>query len=282
MKLGRFTREGTTRLGKVMDDEIVDLTAAGLGTSMRSLITNFPDLRPQAEGADGPRFALSDVILEAPIDDPQKFLALGMNYKAHADKAAAAGITVPKTQLWFNKQVSCINGPYASIDMPKVSEELDYEVELAVIIGTSCRHVTVEQARSVIFGYAVADDVSVRDWQFSSPTFTLGKSFDTHGPFGPWITTGDAVADPQNLRITAWVNGEVRQDSNTSDMIYPIAEQIAHISKVMTLYPGDVLLTGTPEGTGIESQTFLKVGDKVRMEIEGLGAIENTVAPEAA
>ena len=124
-----------------------------------------------------------------------------MNYKEHADKARAAGITVPDSQLWFNKQVSCINGPYAPIDLPKVSDKLDFEAELAIVIGKRSRHVAPADARSVIAGYMVANDVSVRDWQLRSPTFTLGKSFDTHGPFGPWITTDDAVSDPQNLHI---------------------------------------------------------------------------------
>lgn len=278
MKLGRFQTDDGAHLGKLAGDQIVDLTAAGYGTSMRDLLTRLPDIRAEIDAVDGPTVPLASATLEAPIDDPQKFLALGMNYKEHADGARAAGIHVPDSQLWFNKQVSCINGPYADIDLPKVSDKLDYEAELAVIIGKRCKHVDPANYRDVVAGYAVANDVSARDWQMRSPTFTLGKSFDTHGPFGPWITTDDAVSDPQALAILAHVNGEVRQDSNTDDMIYSIADQIAYISTAFTLEPGDVLLTGTPSGVGIETGVFLNEGDVVRIEIAELGHIENKVA----
>jgi len=280
MKLGRFKANGNgAHLCKIEDDKVIDLTEAGYGTSMRTLLDDFDAKREAIKGLNG-GIPLSGVELDAPIDDPQKFLALGMNYQEHADKAAAAGIKVPDSQLWFNKQVSCINAPYAPIENPKVSDMLDFEAELAIVIGKKGRHIAASDARSYIAGYMVSNDVSVRDWQLRSPTFTLGKSFDTHGPFGPWITTDDAVADPQNLAMKAYVNGEVRQDSNTNDMIYSIADQIAYISQSFTLMPGDVLLTGTPSGTGIETQTFLVDGDVVRVEIEGLGHIENTVRPE--
>lgn len=278
MKLGRFRTEDGVHLGKLVGDRIVDLTAAGHGISMRDLLTRLPDIQAEIEALDAPTVPLASATLEAPIDDPQKFLALGMNYKEHADGARAAGIKVPDSQLWFNKQVSCINGPYHDIDLPKVSEKLDYEAELAVIIGKRCKHVDAANYRDVIAGYAVANDVSVRDWQMRSPTFTLGKSFDTHGPFGPWITTDDEIADPQELAILAHVNGELRQDSNTNDMIYPIADQIAYISTAFTLEPGDVLLTGTPAGVGIETGVFLKEDDVIRVEIAELGHIENRVA----
>ena len=281
MKLGRFRTDSGAHLCRIDAGRIADLTAAGFGTSMRALITDLDARRAEiaAVAADGPM--LADVTLLAPIDDPQKFLALGMNYKEHADKARAAGIKVPDSQLWFNKQVSCIAGPFAGIDKPAISDRLDFEAELAFVIGKPCRRVAPEDALSVIAGYMVANDVSVRDWQLRSPTYTLGKSFDTHGPFGPWITTADEVPDPQALAIRAWVNGALRQESNTSDMIYPIAEQIAYVTQAFTLLPGDVLLTGTPSGTGIESNSFLAIGDVVKVEIEGLGHIENTVVREA-
>ena len=204
-----------------------------------------------------------------------------MNYQAHADEAAAAGHPIPTSQLWFNKQVSCITGPFAPIDLPRVSDKLDYEAELAVVIGTRARHVAEADALSVVAGYMVCNDVSVRDWQARSPTFTLGKSFDTHGPIGPWITTADAIADPQALMMRLTVNGAERQHSSTADMIYDIRRQIAYLSTVMTLEPGDILATGTPAGVGIASGMFLKVGDVVRVTIDGLGAIENIVVAEA-
>lgn len=164
---------------------------------------------------------------------------------------------------------------------PAISDELDYEVELGVVIGRRCRHVPVEDARSVIAGYLVANDVSVRDWlQKRSPTFTLGKSFDTRGPIGPWLTTDDEVADPHALRLRLSVNGEVRQDAHTDDMIYNVYEQIAYLTQVMTLMPGDILATGTPSGIGAPTGRFLRAGDVVRAEIDGLGAIENTFVAE--
>jgi 2-keto-4-pentenoate hydratase/2-oxohepta-3-ene-1,7-dioic acid hydratase in catechol pathway len=203
-----------------------------------------------------------------------------MNYKAHADEAAAAGIPIPKSQLWFNKQVSCISGPYDAIELPKVSEKVDYEAELAFVIGTRCRHVSVADARRVIAGYLVANDVTARDWQFRSPTYTLGKSFDTHGPIGPWITTDDEIADPHGLTMRLTVNGEERQRTSTGDMIYDIYEQIAYLSTVMTLEPGDLISTGTPSGVGIASNRFLTDGDRIRVEIDHLGFIENVARAE--
>ncbi len=225
-------------------------------------------------------YPLADVTLEAPIANPQKYLAIGMNYQDHVDEAVRGGVPAPKTQLWFNKQVSCITGPYSPVELPKVSDRLDYEAEMGVVIGKCCRHVSVEQARAVIAGFMVVNDVTVRDWQLRSPTFTLGKSFDTHGPTGPWLTTNDEIADPHNLRIRLTVNGEERQNGNTGAMLYNIYEQIAHLSTVMTLEPGDLLATGTPAGVGIGLDKYLKVGDVVRVEIEGLGYIENPIVAE--
>jgi 2-keto-4-pentenoate hydratase/2-oxohepta-3-ene-1,7-dioic acid hydratase in catechol pathway len=283
MKLVRFTEDGVTRIGKILGDTVVDLSQVpGVGQSMRDLLRDLPSLRPVLEAASGAEFALSDVTLNAPIDDPQKFLAIGMNYQAHADEAAAAGIPIPTHQLWFNKQVSCITGPFDPIDLPKVSDKLDYEAELGVVIGRKCRHVSAAGARAVIAGYFVCNDVTVRDWQQRTPTYTLGKSFDTHGPIGPWLTTDDEIANPLALEMVLTVNGEERQRSSTGDMIYNIYDQIAYLSTVMTLEPGDILATGTPAGVGIATGQFLKAGDVVRVAIGGLGAIENTVIPEPA
>ncbi|GAA3706602.1 fumarylacetoacetate hydrolase family protein [Streptomyces tremellae] len=282
MKLARFHLEGgPVRLGRVDGDQVVDISDAAGTTSLRALL---PDLAARAEHiaqARGRTHQLADVVLDAPVDDPQKYLGIGMNYREHAEEARQAGIPVPAHQLWFNKQVSCIAGPHADIVKPDLSDQLDYEIELGVVIGRRCKHVTARDARSVIAGYLVANDVSVRDWlQKRSPTFTLGKSFDTHGPLGPWLTTDDEIADPLALRMTLTVNGEVRQDWPTSDMIHDIYEQIAYLSQVFTLMPGDVLATGTPSGIGAPTGNFLRVGDVVRAEIQGLGALENRVVAE--
>jgi len=278
MKLLRFS-VGTSpaRLGKLVGEDVVDLSvvAQSAGNSMRRLIEQFEVLRPAIESAAGDIHPLASVTLHTPIDDPQKFLAIGMNYQAHADEAAAAGVPVPKSQLWFNKQVSCITGPFSDVDIPRVSEKVDYEAEMGFVIGKKCRNVAEADALSVVAGYLVANDVTARDWQFRSPTYTLGKSFDTHGPIGPWLTTTDEVPDPHALEMTLSVNGEERQRSSTGDMIYNINAQIAYLSTVMTLYPGDVIITGTPSGVGIASNRFLQPGDVVRVEISQLGFIEN-------
>lgn len=281
MKLCRFTEHGSTRIGKILDDRIIDLSqTAGVTGSMRELLRDLPQLRPALEAASGPVLPLQGTHLAAPIHDPQKYLAIGMNYQAHANEALAAGHPVPTSQLWFNKQVSCITGPFDPVDMPTVSQQLDYEAELAFVIGRRCRHVPVESARAVIGGYLIANDVSVRDWQGRSPTFTLGKSFDTHGPIGPWITTDDEIEDPHDLFMRLTVNGEPRQSTSTGDMIYNIYEQIAYLSTVMTLEPGDLIATGTPAGVGVARKQLLQVGDVIRVEIDKLGFIINTVRAE--
>lgn len=284
MKLARFTVDGRTCLGKVVGDHIIDISAAvpNAGHSMRLLLGQMDSVRGAIEAVDAPSYALAQVTLEAPIADPLKYLAIGMNYQDHADEAAAAGKPVPTSQLWFNKQVSCINGPFSDVDVPRSAPDMvDYEAEMGVVIGKRCRHVSREDARSVIAGYCVVNDVTARDWQFRSPTFTLGKSFDTHGPIGPWITTDDEIADPHDLTLTLELNGEKRQQSSTGKMIYDIYEQIAYLTEVMTLEPGDLIATGTPAGVGIAGNRFMKEGDVVRVAIEGLGAIENRFVNEA-
>ncbi|NDZ78150.1 fumarylacetoacetate hydrolase family protein [Streptomyces sp. SID10853] len=283
MKIARFrVADGPVRLGRVDGDRVTDISGVpGVGTSLRAILPALGTLRAAVLAADGPSHPLDAVRLEAPVDDPQKYLGIGMNYREHAEEARQAGVPVPTSQMWFNKQVSCIVGPYDPIHKPAVSDELDHEVELGVVIGQRCRHVAAENARAVIAGYLVANDVSVRDWLAKrSPTFTLGKSFDTHGPIGPWLTTDDEIADPHALRMRLSVNGEIRQDWPTDDMIYDIYQQIAYLSQVMTLMPGDILATGTPAGIGAPTGRFLKAGDIVRAEIDGLGAIENHVVAE--
>jgi len=176
--------------------------------------------------------------------------------------------------------VSCIVGPFDDVQRPRASDRVDYEAELGVVIGRRCRHVAEADALSVVGGYFVANDVTARDWQAASPTFTLGKSFDTHGPTGPWIVTSDEVPDPQALEMRLYVNGELRQQQSTSRMIYSVAQQIAHLSTVMTLMPGDLLATGTCAGVGVASNKFLQPGDVVRVEIDGIGYIENRIVEE--
>src|SRR3546814_857656 len=205
-----------------------------------------------------------------------------MNYRKHVEEGAKLGIAEPGKQLWFNKQTTSITGPYDGIVKPDVSDQIDYEAELGVVIGKAAKHVAAADAHTHIFGYFVANDVSTRDWQFHTSTFTMGKSFDSHGPTGPWIVTADEISDPHALDVRCLVNGELRQSSNTGMMLANIFEQIEYLSTAFTLEPGDLIATGTPEGVGIamDPPTFLKVGDVVRCEIDGIGAIENDVIAE--
>ena len=281
MKLARFEAGSGPRLGLVDGEEVVDLADGGIDYStMLALIEDAEGWRAHVDAAaGGRRHALGQVRLLAPIERPSKYLAIGMNYAKHLEEADKLGVKRSAHQTWFNKQVSCISGPFDAIE-PGVTEKLDYEVELGVVIGRRAKGVAEADAPAYVFGYFVANDVSARDWQFHTPTFTMGKSFDTHGPIGPWIVTADEVADPHALRLRAWVNGELRQDNNTGQMIHDLWKQIAYLSTAFTLEPGDLIATGTPEGVGIgmEPQRFLQPGDVVRCEVDGIGAIENRVA----
>lgn len=287
MRLVTFQCRGHRSIGKVVGTQVIDLPASdpALPATMLELLRAGPQAMDRARAVDASRgvsYPLADVRLDAPVPDPSKFLAIGMNYRKHVAEALAAGIQVPDTQVWFNKQVSCVHGPYDPVQMPRASDKLDYEAELGVVIGRRCRHVAIEDAPSVVAGYVVCNDVSVRDWQMRSATMTLGKSFNTHGPFGPWIVTADEVADPHALQMRMKLNGEVRQEVSTGEMIFNIWEQIAYLSTVMTLEPGDVLATGTPSGVGagMKPPSFVKVGDAMRVEIDGIGHIESVVVAE--
>jgi len=281
MKLATFTHDGQRRWGVVVGDEIADVSVAGsMPADVVSLLAAGPDgLAAARRAADRvPRVALAAVHLDAPVT-PRKYLGIGLNYAAHVGET---GRTKPEFPIFFNKQSTCVTGPYDPIHLPRVSSALDYEGELAFVIGRRCRHVPRARAHEVIAGYLVADDVSVRDWQFKAPTMTLGKSFDTHGPLGPWLTTADEVGDPHGLELRTLVNGEERQRVNTREMLFDCFEQVALLSTVCTLEPGDVVTTGTPEGVGaaMKPPRFLVAGDLVRIEIAGLGHLENRVVVE--
>jgi 2-keto-4-pentenoate hydratase/2-oxohepta-3-ene-1,7-dioic acid hydratase in catechol pathway len=283
MKLATFTHAGRTRIGVVTDDEIADLAPAKLPTDMVSFLEGgsaaLEALRSALPAAG--RLPLSSVRLEAPVLRPRKFLGLGASYASHI-KEVAHIMQPPKHQTWFNKQVTCVNGPYDDIDMPSVSNSLDYEGELAIIIGARGRNVKGAAARQMIAGFTVCNDVSVREWQMRAFTATLGKSFDTHGPLGPWIVTPDELPNVHKLSLRTWVNGELRQDGNTSDLIYRFGEMIEELTSVFTLEPGDVLATGTPAGVGGARQppAYLLIGDVVKVEIEGIGHIQNRVVAQ--
>ena len=279
MRLVRYDRGGQPALGVVRADAIVPFTSFA---TMLSLIEAGAEglERVRAETDRGvPERLVADASLLAPIERPGKYLAIGMNYAKHVAEADKLGVARAAHQTWFNKQTTCISGPYDDID-PGVTEKLDYEVELAAVIGRRAKGVAEADAKAHVFGYTVANDVSARDWQFHTPTFTMGKSFDTHGPIGPWIVTADEIDEPHALDLRAYVNGELRQSSNTREMVSDLWKQIAYLSTAFTLEPGDLIATGTPEGVGVgmDPPVFLKPGDVVRCEIDGIGAIENRVA----
>jgi 2-keto-4-pentenoate hydratase/2-oxohepta-3-ene-1,7-dioic acid hydratase in catechol pathway len=285
MKLATFTESDRTRLGVVQGDRIVDLSLAApdLPRGMLALLAAGPDaLAAAARAAEGAAtLALVDVHLEAPIARPPKILAVGLNY---GDHVAEAGLETPKLPLIFNKQSTSVTGPTDPFHLPRVSTALDYEGELGVVIGRRCRHVPRDRAAEVIAGYVVVNDVTVRDWQLRTPTWTIGKSFDTHCPMGPWLTTADEVGDPHSLALETWVNGELRQSSNTKHLIFDVFDLVEHLSTAFTLEPGDLISTGTPGGVGIAMKPpkLLVEGDVVKVVVERLGEIENRVIAEPA
>lgn len=286
MKLLRYVSDEGDALGVLQvgrEDQIVPLASlSDEFPTMLSIIKGgsaaLDQIRSLAEQGNG-AFDLADAQLLAPIERPGKYMAIGMNYAKHIEEAKRLGQPTPTQQFWFNKQTSCLAGPFDEIELG-VSEQVDYEVELGVVIGKPAKSVSEADAKNHVFGYVVADDVSARDWQRHSPTFTMGKSFDTHGPIGPWIVTADEIADPHALKLRCIVNGEIRQDSDTSELVYNVWQQISYLSTAFTLEAGDLLATGTPSGVGIGMQPprFLQPGDVVRCEIDGIGAIENRVA----
>jgi len=278
------TRTTRPRAGIAVSEGIIDigLHMEGAPATMVALIESWHALRPALETMAhdcGPDLPLAAATLLAPVPRPGKILAIGLNY---ADHVQESGLPTPADQLWFSKASTAANGPFSPIELPRVSTQLDYEAELAFVVGKRCRHVAKEDAAGVIFGYCAANDVSVRDWQLRTSQFVVGKSFDTHAPFGPWIVTADEVGDPHRLGIRCFVNGEKRQDSNTRQLIFDCYDMVAHLSQAMTLEPGDVILTGTPGGVGFgfKPPRLLVEGDVVRVEIDRIGAIENTVVKE--
>ncbi len=278
MKLATYTLHGRTSTGIVVGDEIIDSGVAG---TMIDLIRDWDQLKPDLEkrASAGGGVPLTSVRLEAPVQRPGKIFAIGLNY---ADHIAESKMETPQRQVWFTKAQTSVNGPYDDIQIAKGTMTNDYEVELVAIIGKGGKHVSADDAAGAIFGYCVGNDVTERMWQHGGPQWSLGKSFDTHAPMGPWIVTADEVGDPHHLGLRCYVNGQQRQKSNTEHLVFNISSQIEHLSIGMTLEPGDCLFTGTPGGVGaaMDPRQFLQIGDIVRCEIDGLGHIEGTMVAE--
>ena len=259
MKLATYLSQGASEpvAGEVRGDEVV---AFASGTVLDRLASG--DLTP----ADGKEYALAEVSLLAPVLKPRAIFGIGLNYAAHA---AETGAELPEAPMVFLKLPSSSVPGSGPVRCPAVVKRLDYEVELAVVMGSD----------GEIAGYAVADDVSARDMQKREPRWVRAKGFDTSCPWGPWITTADEVPDPEGLRISSQVNGETRQDSTTADLVFGPQALVDFIAETCTLAPGDLILTGTPQGVGqaMDPPRFLEAGDVVRCEIEGLGAIEHAI-----
>jgi 2-keto-4-pentenoate hydratase/2-oxohepta-3-ene-1,7-dioic acid hydratase in catechol pathway len=284
VKIARFTESGRTRLGIVDGDRVIDVGSAdpSLPTDLGPLLAAGQLDRVALHRATAASISLLSVKLEAPIASPPTFLAIGLNYVDHITESGQRKSDMP---VVFNKQITCITGPTDPIEVPTIAPTLvDYEGELGIVIGTRCRNVDVDDAHKVVAGYLVVNDVSVRDWQKASPTMTMGKSWDTHGPIGPWLVTADEIPDPNNLRIRTWVDEEVRQDASTALMITNCWELIAFVSTAFTLLPGTIIATGTPAGVGfvMKPPRCLSPGMNVRIEIEGIGTIHNPVVAQHA
>jgi 2-keto-4-pentenoate hydratase/2-oxohepta-3-ene-1,7-dioic acid hydratase in catechol pathway len=278
MKLATYTASGQTRTGIVVDNRIID---TGVEGSMIDLIRNWETLQPtlEAKAGAGGGVPLSSVKLEAPVQRPGKIFAIGLNYADHIEESK---MPAPERQVWFTKAQTSVNGPYDAIRIAKTTFTADYEAELVAIIGKGGKHISAADAPAAVFGYCVGNDMTERMWQHATPQWSLGKSFDTHAPFGPWIVTADELGDPHQLGIRCFVNDEKRQDSQTKHLVFNVWQQVEHLSVGMTLEPGDVLYTGTPGGIGaaMDPRQFLKPGDVVRVEIDRLGHIEGTMVAE--
>jgi 2-keto-4-pentenoate hydratase/2-oxohepta-3-ene-1,7-dioic acid hydratase in catechol pathway len=270
------------RPGLMAGDEVVDLSddAVGLPGDMAELLALGPAglAAARVDGAHGGRrFALEAIRRHAPVPRPPAILAIGMNYRAHV---AEMGREPPEYQYWFNKQRTSITGPGDPIILPTVSDSVDYEGELAMVIGQRCQYVPADRAMEVVAGFTIINDVSARDWQWRTPTFTMGKSFESHAPCGPELVTADELGDPPDgLSIRTWVNDELRQDSTTADLIFDCRAMIEYLTTAFPLEPGTIIATGTPAGVGAgrTPPAFLADGDVVRIAIEGIGELSNPV-----
>ena len=290
MKLVTFLHESVQKIGAVIDDQIIDFSTSHLPKSMIEFIELGDDGINQANALiakNDSKISINDVKLMAPIPKPNKILGVGLNYKAHKEEAAKAaadllGKPQEKYPTIFNKQNSSVVGPYDDMHKPDASDFFDYEGELGFVIGKQCRHVPYDKASSVIYGYTVVNDATIRDWQMRGPpmTMTMGKSWDTHCPFGPYLVTSDEVGNPHQLKLETHVNGELRQSASTDGLIHDCFTVVEYLSTAFTLEPGDLIATGTPEGVAATSRNWLKVDDVVKVTIEKLGFIENKVIAE--
>lgn len=285
MRLVTFKQAGKIGIGAQIDQGVVDLNQAdpGLPTEMVALLAGGAEMLERAAGAvagfAGRIWTDDEIELLAPILNPSKIFGIGENYAAHA---VETGSVPPENVIVFAKYSTTIIGPEAPIVLPKISQKVDYEAELGVVIGAPGRNIPVERAYEHVAGYVPFHDVSARDYQMRTTQWTLGKNFDTFSPMGPALVTADEISDPHNLGIRCRVSGETLQEANTGDMIFDIPTLITELSSVMTLETGDVIATGTPPGVGMARTPprWLQPGDVTEVEIDGLGILRNPVVAE--
>jgi len=283
MKLISFSYKNTTNIGAIIGNEVVDSSGSNdIPDDMIEFLTAGASAKKAMQvlmDSGDSRIPIAGVKVLAPIPRPGKFLGISLNY---ADHISETKLERPEYPTFFTKQSTCVIANGEAIHRPIVSEKVDYEGELAFVIGKRCKNVPLEHAHKVIAGYTIVNDVSVRDWQIRSPTWMLGKSFDTHGPMGPYLVTADEIADPHNLDLKTWIDDELRQNSNTKNMIFNCYEMIEYLSKAMTLEPGDVISTGTPSGVGVKMKPrgYMKPGQTAKIEIENIGTLSNPVIEE--
>jgi 2-keto-4-pentenoate hydratase/2-oxohepta-3-ene-1,7-dioic acid hydratase in catechol pathway len=300
MKLLTFIQNGNYRLGVKVKQGIVDVLAAlssvsaenKVPSTVHELIENGDEavsaLREYIDhiltlNSDNSTYILDEsMLIHGPcVTNPNKIICVGLNYRKHAEETNAQ---IPQSPILFNKFNNTLTGHGHDIPLPMVSEKVDYEAELVIVIGKTAKNISKEQALDHVVGYCNVNDISARDLQMRTSQWLLGKSCDKFSPLGPYLVTGDEVGNPNDLEIKCLVNGEVRQHSNTSDMIFPCDEIVSYISQHMTLVPGDIILTGTPEGVVLgypeEKQIYLKAGDIVTIEVEKLGTLSNRMVAE--
>jgi 2-keto-4-pentenoate hydratase/2-oxohepta-3-ene-1,7-dioic acid hydratase in catechol pathway len=282
MRFATFEHEGSTKVGVVSGAELIDLTAelgkpCGNVVDLLALGEQGLDVARRVGSRANRRLSIDAVKILPPVLRPEKLLGVGMNYHSFIRGARQLGLPIPENPIWFYRPSGCLVGHHGDIWLPPGAKDLDYEVELAIVIGRECRDVSVSEARAAIGGFTIGNDLTLRGR--ASKSMVFAKSFDTHTPLGPLLVTPDEVGDPHQLAVRAWVNGELRQNSSTSDMIMNCYELISMISTHCTLRPGDIILSGTPDGCGFfrNPPTALMAGDLVRLEIERLGVMENRV-----
>jgi 2-keto-4-pentenoate hydratase/2-oxohepta-3-ene-1,7-dioic acid hydratase in catechol pathway len=284
LQLVTIEKSGYSEPGVLTGDEVIGIKGAGFhdllsvvagGADAMDRVTRWLDRPPSSE-----RLPLSAVTLLAPIQRPHKIICIGLNYRDHA---AESNLAVPETPTVFAKFSTSVIGPGAPIVLPKASTKPDYEAEFAVVIGKGGRYIPADEWEKHVFGYTIVNDVSARDFQMATTQWMIGKTFDTFCPMGPAIVTADEIEDPHALAISLTIGGETLQSSNTSNLIFRIPQLIAYLSSVFTLEPGDIISTGTPAGVGFARTPprYLKAGDEVRVQVQGIGELVNPVVMEA-